>query len=72
MVICGYKSLYLSTLFESSGFHAESFQPVQCCFCCKSPLYQCPVAFKKIGFKRNCEAFSAVWDIERNLHSDGK
>lgn len=26
----------------------------------------------KIGFKRNCEAFSAVWDIEGNLHSVGK
>lgn len=73
MVICRYKSLYISVLhFESTSFYAESFQQAQCCFCCRSPLYQCPVVFKKVEFKGNCETFAAVWDDEKNLHSARK
>lgn len=72
MVTCAYESLYLSTSFESAGFYTELFQLAQCCFCCRSSFYQCPIAFRKIGFKGNCETSTAVWDDEKNLHSARK
>lgn len=72
MVTCGYRSLYLRTSFESACFYAELFQLAQYCFCCRSSFYQCPIAFKKIGFKGNSETSAAVWDDGKNLHSARK
>lgn len=72
MVTCGYKSLSLSLCLKVLFFMLNHFSQHNAAFAVGHVFIGVLLPSKKIGFKRNCEVFSAVWDIERNLHSDGE